>query len=120
VQHSDVFVLKLDSSGSFIWAKSFGGLYLDDVNSIACDKSSNLYLCGYFRDSVDFDPGINSHVITTGSNGATYLLKLDSSGTFVDVSTDIFASLITTDKDNNIYIAGIFNDSMDIDPGPGV
>ena len=58
---SDVFVSKLDSSGNYVWAKSFGGPEQDQGYGVAVDSSSNVYITGSYRTdhgvTVDFDPG---------------------------------------------------------------
>jgi hypothetical protein len=57
----DIFISKLDTAGNFVWAKSMGGAYNDQGNSIALDDSGNVYTTGSFRAPagapVDFDPG---------------------------------------------------------------
>ena len=53
----DIFVSKLDASGNFIWAKQIGGTSNDVGFSITVDANGNIYTTGYFRDTVDFDPG---------------------------------------------------------------
>ena len=55
--NKDAAVLKLDSSGNYVWAKSFGGTRMDFAWSVAVDSSGNVYTTGYFNGTVDFDPG---------------------------------------------------------------
>jgi hypothetical protein len=63
----DTFLTKFDSSGNFIWARTWGGTGDDEGHSAAVDGSGNAYVTGLFMDDVDFDPGpgIDYHV----SNG---------------------------------------------------
>ncbi|HIF14465.1 MAG TPA: hypothetical protein EYQ86_03730, partial [Bacteroidetes bacterium] len=56
----DIFVLKLDSSGDFIWAKQMGGDGYDIGKDIAVDTLGNVHITGYFDDTADFDPGIDT------------------------------------------------------------
>ncbi|WRH67602.1 MAG: SBBP repeat-containing protein [Planktothrix sp. GU0601_MAG3] len=56
---SDIFVVKLNSDGNPIWAKSLGGSKDDFTNSISADSAGNVYITGSF-DSTDFDPGIQA------------------------------------------------------------
>ncbi len=39
ISDEDIFILKLDASGRFIWAKSFEGVDTKDVNCMACDSA---------------------------------------------------------------------------------
>ena len=76
----NVFVLKLDSSGNFIWAKCMQGLGGSTGNCITTDINDNVYLTGNFYDTADFNP--NSGVTNLISNGSTdiFVQKLNSSG----------------------------------------
>ena len=76
----DAFVLKLNSSGSFVWAKSFGGSGSDNANAVFVDGVGNLYAAGYFQNTVDFDPGVGTSNLTSAGGSDVYVLKLDSSG----------------------------------------
>jgi len=52
----DVFIAKYDSLGNPIWAKSCGGMELDDATSIAVNNLNNIYLAGWFYSStINFD-----------------------------------------------------------------
>src|SRR5688572_17447825 len=55
---SDAFLAKYNGAGALIWAKGFGDTtHLDHGERIALDNSGNVYLTGFFRNHVDFDPG---------------------------------------------------------------
>ena len=51
---NDIFVSKLDTSGSFVWAKRFGGMSEDSGNSIVVDRYENIYITGWFVETADF------------------------------------------------------------------
>ena len=55
----NIYILKLDASGNFVWSKKMGGdaYYGDFGHSIAVDTLGNIYSCGTFRGKFDFDPG---------------------------------------------------------------
>ena len=51
---TDIFVVKLDSAGNFVWARQFGGTSDDQGNGIAVDASGNVLTTGYFKGTADF------------------------------------------------------------------
>ncbi len=54
---SDIYIQKLSSDGSFLWAKSIGGGDTDGAEFITTDNDGNIYVTGIFSLTVDFDPG---------------------------------------------------------------
>lgn len=109
------------------WARSFGGPNDQAGNSIVTDDSSNTYTIGYFRSTVDFDPGSGT-VNLTSPWYATFITKLDAAGNLVwakkiGSAINIYGSSngtsISIDKDHNIYAVGSFQDSCDFDPDAG-
>ena len=83
----DVFILKLDTNGNFVWARNMGGVGYDRAYSIAVDASGNVYTTGIFDKTADFDPGAGtfnlvSNLNTVGSNDI-FVSKLNSLGNFV-------------------------------------
>ncbi|MBS1585631.1 MAG: T9SS type A sorting domain-containing protein [Bacteroidetes bacterium] len=110
---NDIFVGKLDSSGSVIWAKSFGGRKNDEVFRIAATPKSNIYLAGDFHsDSLLFDAFVIKNEDTIVYNWAIFLAKLDSNGTTQwargNDSMGSFVYGLASDTAENAYIAGCY------------
>jgi hypothetical protein len=111
---SDIFTLKLDNTGNFIWAKGIGNSGYDHSNSIAVDASENVYTTGYFTGTVDFDPGAANYNLLTNTYGDVFISKLDSSGNFIwarqmggsNVDT---GSSIKLDSLANVYVTGYYS-----------
>ena len=120
---SDVFVLKLDASGNYVWAKRFGGANSDDGGSLAVDSSGNVYTTGSFAGTVDFDPGVGTANLTSAGDDDVFVSKLDASGNYVwakrfgGTSRESGSSVL--DSSGNIYTSGFFFETADFDPGVG-
>ena len=66
--YQDIFIWKLDNSGNFVWAYSYGGNGEDTGLDICTDSQGNLYSVGYFSNTADFDPTGNvSNLVSNGS-----------------------------------------------------
>ncbi len=122
---SNIFVLKLDANGNFLWAKSFGGTGFDSGNAISTDASGNVYTTGAFRGSADFDPGPGTSVLNgSGVGSDVFVQKLDPGGNFVwarsfgGTSFDSGISL-ALDASGNVFTVGTFQGTADLDPGAG-
>ncbi|HRK53538.1 MAG TPA: IPT/TIG domain-containing protein [Cyclobacteriaceae bacterium] len=117
----DIFISKLDPNGNFLWAKSIGGAGLDAGTSIATDATGNVYITGYYINSIDFDPGPGTFMMGT-SGYQNFILKLDTDGNFIwvkNINAEFSAAFITTHSSGFVYITGYFEGSADFDPGPG-
>lgn len=123
---NSVFILKLDNSGNFIWAKNFGGA-LVFFSSIAVDVFENVYITGTFWCFADFDPGPGVYNLNEGCislDRGNYLSKLDSTGAFVWATSNWVpfpAAIVDVEVDavGNVYWLGTTIDVEDLDPGPG-
>ena len=109
----DVFIQKLDASGKFLWAHSFGSTAYDYGKSVAADKDGNIYLTGSFKGSTDFDPGSGTAIHDTKGNWDVFIVKLGPTGDFKWVkcfgSTDYDEGLgLTTDSKGNAIRTGVF------------
>ena len=111
----------------YAWARGIGGKQNDDAEKILVDARGNVYTSGYYSDTVDFDPGTGSFIMTPARAGAleSYLLKLDALGRFVwakrivSTSSSILASIQNMCFDNagNLCLTGNFADTADFDIG---
>ncbi|MEO7445537.1 MAG: gliding motility-associated C-terminal domain-containing protein [Ferruginibacter sp.] len=120
----DIFILKLDSAGNFIWARQISGSFLDNAYSIATDITGDIYLTGIFFSRCDFDPGPATHFLSSSGNEDAFVLKLTSQGNFSWVKTYGAASFdrgnaLTADNNGNVFITGYFKQTVDFNPGIG-
>jgi hypothetical protein len=123
----DAFVLKMDSSGSFIWAKQFqstGNTGACVGISIDIDDIGNVYAGGSFTDTYDFDPSAGTAIINA-NDWDIFVCKLDMSGNFVwvksfssNANADEFKSLVV-ENSGAVIISGNHEGTMDYDPGSG-
>ncbi len=120
----DVFVLKLDVVGNFVWVKQMGGASSDAARGIALDTSGNIYTTGFFMGTADFDPGVGiSNMISVGAEDV-FISKLDINGDFLCTTQiggsglDIGTSIIL-DASGDVHTVGAFNATSDFDPSAG-
>jgi hypothetical protein len=121
----DVFISKLDVSGNFLWAVSFGSSNNDSGDDIATDSGNNIYATGSFSSSVDFDPSSSVFALTSNGLSDIFVCKLDANGNLVYAKNMGGTSAenpnaITVDATSNVYTSGSFlSTTADFDPGPG-
>ncbi|NOQ72522.1 MAG: T9SS type A sorting domain-containing protein [Crocinitomix sp.] len=93
---NDIYILKLDPSGNYVWAKSMGGVGSgSDIGySLTVDGSNNVYTTGLYRYTVDFDPGAGVSNLTTVGNDDMFIQKLKQcappSGTDIQIACDSY------------------------------
>lgn len=123
--NSDVFVLKLNSVGKFVWAKSFGGAYSDYPHSISIGLKG-VHIAGYFHDIVDFDPGPGTDIRGASNIGQhAFVQKLELSGNYLwtRVVTSVHTVVplsVHVDAYENVLSSGYFAYcTADFDPGAG-
>lgn len=78
------YVMLLDTDGSLLWAKSWGGevYYGGGGYDIISDESSNLYIAGDWSYEIDMDPGPDEFWLTSLSEMEISITKLNAFGTF--------------------------------------
>jgi hypothetical protein len=127
---TDVYILKMNSNGNFVWARRFGGKYNEMAQSISIDLTGNILTTGYFSDTVDFDAGINAFILVSadpGYNSSIFVAKYDAIGNFIwaralggEATSGDVGHSVTTDSHGNVFVTGSFGGASDFDPGVGV
>ncbi|MBK7763954.1 MAG: SBBP repeat-containing protein [Bacteroidetes bacterium] len=121
--NADVFILKLDALGNFVWAKKIGGSQYDDAKSICTDLSMNIYVTGNFQGTVDMDPNAGTFNLVSTGTPSVFILKLNSAGIFVwakllgGANANTTAISMKIDASGNVYSFGRYSGMGDFDPG---
>jgi len=121
---SDIFFAKYDASGNYVYAKRLGGTAEDVGFGIAVDGSGNVYVTGYFIGTGDFDPGAGTANLISSGIQDIFFAKYDASGNYVyakalgGTSSD-FGYGIAVDGSGNVCVTGVFQGTVDFDPGAG-
>jgi hypothetical protein len=120
----DIFAVKLDSAGNFVWAQRAGGSALDQSRGVAV-ASNGVYLTGYFAGTADF----GSTNLTSAGGTDNFVAKLDVDTGIVawakaaagagDVTFE-YGRPIAMDASGNVITTGQFVGTVDFDPGPSV
>jgi hypothetical protein len=125
VNGTDTYIMKTDTSGKLIWARQFAGAN-NACEDLATDPAGNIYICGSFLGTVDFDPGAGIYNLSAAAAASdAFMVKLDTGGNFIwalsigNAGSDQ-ARTIELDSWGNIYVTGIFSGTVDFDPGTGV
>ncbi len=108
----DCFIMKFDAIGSLFWSTYYGGIGIDQANSVIIDNTGNVFITGDTQ-SADFETQDNDGYFTGSFGGVldAFLLKFDSmdnrllstffGGVFKDMGDDL-----AVDNDNNLFFYG--------------
>jgi hypothetical protein len=120
--YADAFILKLDTAGNYVWAKSFGGMGEDYGLSLCVDSSGNIYTTGSFSLTADFDPGPSVTNLTSAGNEDVFVTKYDNSGSLLWARKmggplSDWGSGIEVGSFGEVYVGGRFAGSANFNPG---
>jgi hypothetical protein len=126
---SDIFVTRINANGTYGWTRRMGGTSIgspDEGWGITTDPSGNIYVTGYFGETVNFgaDFGTTDNKTSSGSTDI-FITKVNANGTYGwtrrmgGTNTDIGMD-ISTDLSGNIYVTGQFYDTVDFGADFGV
>jgi len=83
----DIFLTKFDKDGNHLWAVTFGGSSDDEGHAVEIDPDGNVYVTGYFKGTVDFDPGPEEDPQSASGSEECFLSKFDPDGNYLWTDT---------------------------------
>ena len=129
------YIAKYNSSGQLLWANNISGSSYAGNNqrleaySFAIDSGGNVNIAGFFLGDLNL-PGETYH--STSNLFDRFVAKFSGAGNFVsafvyptgikqhDYAIMPNSVMTTIDQSNNLYIAGAYAKSFDVDPGVNV
>ncbi len=122
---ADAFITKIDSSGNYLWTRTFGGDGIDRSYVMEIDQAGNLLLGGIFANTADFNPSPSAINNLTASGNDAFVVKINSNGEYLWAiklggggGDQVFG--LATGTSGEVFISGIFNTTADLNPGIGV
>jgi len=118
----DLYVLKMNGNGNFMWAKQIMG---NDHSSIISTTLNNqlISITGQLWGRYDFDPGPDSLILNSDNPYDTFLSFIDTAGNFLGAlqlegAGYSWGTGLSIDHLNALYFTGLYTDSIDLDPSP--
>jgi hypothetical protein len=117
----DMFVMKLDPQGNFMWSKTFGDGAAQTARSVAVDAAGNVVMAGDFQGVVDFGGGALTAV--GGGTIDIFVAKFTTAGAHVwskrfGDAADQSAEEVVLDAAGNVVVTGYMSGATDFGSGP--
>jgi hypothetical protein len=115
----DVFLVKLDPSGNYLWNRAMGGAGNQFSYAVGVDQFGNAAVAGGFASTIDLGGGPMTSAGTTDifvakyDAGGNYLWAKGFGGTAYQAPNDA-----TMDAAGNVYVTGTTSGPVDFGAGP--
>ncbi len=105
----DIFLAKYDNNAVAIWGTSSGGSSEDGANTVSRDINGNIYVGGYFTNSIIFcnepinskNPGFSDIILIKYAEGVPWVTSMNG-------GLDDSGEGIATDASGNVFVVGYF------------
>ena len=119
------FLVKFDWGGGFEWSSCWDEISNISAASLAIDHGGNPLVAGSFHETRDLDPGPGVDEHTAVGNRDMLLLKMSPDGQLLwslvwPEEGDMGNSVVRVASDSGIFLAGMYEGTCDLDPGPGI
>lgn len=118
----DAFLSLYDIFGNHQWSVHIGGAGSQRITDVIWGPVE-IYVCGYFQNTVDFDPTAGvSNLVGTSTNFSAFVARYNPVGTLDWVkgfSINSRAYGLDLNSDNEVVVVGQFSGTNDLDPGAG-
>ncbi len=111
----DIFITKYNSQGDFLWVVHGAGSDNDEAFCIATDSDNNIYISGYFEETLH----IGSFTLSTTTFSTMFVAKISPSGNVLwakqAVGEDFGESTaydLVCDENRNVIVTGYFDDTI--------
>lgn len=116
--YGDIFVTRINANGSYGWTHRMGGSDSDYGKSICVDTSGNLYVAGYFKESVNFaEDWSGTDTKVSAGNEDMFVTKLDTDGAYSwthrigGTLTEAVWS-VRNDSHGNVFVSGYYQSTV--------
>lgn len=115
----DVYMTRFAANGNVMIANTYGGLDVDECNSIAVDNKGNVYVCGAFSDQMLI--GDTTLETIDLASVDIFVAKFDRMGAFLwakvfgSTNFDESGPYVAADSTGNVYLAGLFGRTAQFD-----
>jgi len=111
----DVYLAKIDSNGTVVWARSVKGNDDETGGELSIDTTGNIYTCGQFS---SYSINIGGTILYNSGDVDIFFTKYAPDGNLIwakritGPSSLVLVPRITTDSHNNFYINGVSNTNL--------
>ena len=112
---TDLFLAKVDASGSLSWARAFGTINNENSYDVIFDEDENIIMLASFSGTIN----VGGNDLTSYGGVDILIAKFDSSGNHIfsknfGGTLDDSAEAMVLGSDGNIFISGSFNGQINL------